>query len=81
MTLINRVINFLLFYSVILATISIAYAGFLMLSSGGNSSKVEEAKSIFTKVIFGFIFAFLAWVIVHFILTTLGVTGAFNSLL
>lgn len=73
MFLINRVINFLLYFALILATFTLVYAGFLMLTSGGNTGKVDQAKEMFGKVVVGFLFAFFAWTIVHFILKSLGV--------
>lgn len=80
MTLINRVIDFLLYFAVILATISFVYAGFLLITSGGNEASLKKAKDIFWKVILGFIFAFLAWTIVHFILVSLGVNSDYTLL-
>lgn len=65
--LINRGINLLFYLAVIFATFALIYAGFLLLTSGGNASKAEEAKKIFFKVVVGFLWIFTAWLIVHFI--------------
>jgi hypothetical protein len=76
MTLINRLINFILFsLAVPLAAIMFAYAGILLLTSGGNSSQKEKAKKVFTGVAIGLVIAAAAWLIVHVILSILGYSG------
>ena len=71
MTLINRVINFILYVSIPLAAISFSYAGYLYLSAAGNTSKIEEAHKIFGKVLIGFVFILSAWLIVYAITNSL----------
>lgn len=78
--LVNRVINLLLYFALTLAVISFMYAGFLLLFSGGNESKLSDAKSIFWKVLTGIIIAFLAWTIVHFVLGLFGVSDGYSLL-
>ncbi|MBU0611821.1 hypothetical protein KKA39_02210 [Patescibacteria group bacterium] len=71
--LINNVIQFILFrMAVPIAAIMFAYAGILLLFSGGDTSKRSKAKSIFTNVAIGLIIAIAAWLIVETILTLLG---------
>jgi hypothetical protein len=73
-TLINNVIKFLLFtIATPLAAIAIAYAGFLLITSGGSSEKVTKAKTIATNLVIGYVIALAAWLIVHTIFTTLKV--------
>lgn len=64
---INRIITFLFYFAVIVGTLALIYAGFLLLTSGGNSSKAEEAKKVFYKVVVGFIWILVAFLIVQFI--------------
>ena len=81
MALINKVIHFILFDMVVpIAAIMFAYAGFLLLTSGGETSKRQKAKKIFLNVALGFIIAVGAWLIVHTILTILDydTTGTWN---
>ncbi len=47
-----------------LAALIVAFAGFKMLTAGGNSGKVSEAKSMMTNVVIGFIILLAAWIIV-----------------
>ena len=69
------VIQFLINYSfviaTILATVSIAYAGWLYLTSNGNPGQVSKAHAIFFKVIQGFLVLAAAYLLVKFILNTI----------
>lgn len=82
MALVNKVINFVLFKMVIpLAAIMFAYAGFLMVTAGGEAAHArQEAKSIFTNVVIGLVFAVAAWLIISTILAILGYDGSWIGL-
>lgn len=85
MALVNRVIKFILFDMVIpIAAIMFAYAGFLMVSAGGEvASARTKAKAIFTDVLIGLIIAVAAFLIVRTVLSILGYNGSwigFNPL-
>lgn len=72
-TLVNKVIDFLLFtLAMPLAAILFAYGGFLFLTSGGSEDKITKAKQIFKNVLFGFVIALSAWLIVKAIFFGLG---------
>jgi hypothetical protein len=76
MATVNRVINFLIFYVAFpLVAIVVAWAGVLLLTSGGNTAAKSQAKSMIGKVVIGLIVALLAWAIIKLILVTLGYTG------
>ncbi len=76
MTLIDTVIKFILFnMAVPIAAIMFAYAGFLMVTSGGSTESRTKAKSIFTNAALGLIFAAAAWLIIKTILLILGYKG------
>lgn len=71
--LIRNVVKFLIFYlAVPLAAISFAVAGVMILTSGGNTGQVEQAKEIFWNVLIGLIVALAAWLVVNAILIGLG---------
>lgn len=78
MTLVNNVITFILEYMVIpIAAIMFFYAGFLMITAGGEAAGARtKAKSIFTNAVIGLIIAVAAWLIVRTILSILGYQGA-----
>lgn len=61
----QNIIQFLLVLAIPVAAISFAWAGFLYLSSAGDTSKIKQAKEIFWKVLWGFIFILTAWFIVY----------------
>lgn len=76
MVLINRVIDFALFYlATPLAAVIFAYAGFLLITSGGSQEKMTKAKHILGNVLIGYVIALAAWLIVNTILNTLGFVG------
>ncbi|PJC49310.1 hypothetical protein CO033_02135, partial [Candidatus Nomurabacteria bacterium CG_4_9_14_0_2_um_filter_32_10] len=71
--LINKVINFIIVGLVIpIAAIMFAYAGFELLTSGGETSKREKAKSIFLNVAIGLIVVVAAFLIVQTVLSIAG---------
>ncbi len=81
MLLVKNIIEFLLFViATPLAALIISYAGFLMITAGGNSEKVTKAKSIIKNIVFGYIVALAAWIIVSTIFSTLGVNKCVNWL-
>lgn len=70
-TLVNVLIHDMVVLSTFLATGVIAYAGFLLLKSGGDPGAMTKAREIFRKVIFGYLWILAAWVIVYTITHTL----------
>ncbi|MFA6273175.1 MAG: putative Ig domain-containing protein [Candidatus Paceibacterota bacterium] len=67
----NNIIDFLIYLSVLIAVAMFAYAGFLYLTSVGDTGKMKEAHTIFTNAAYGFIFVLAAWLIVTLILSAL----------
>jgi type IV secretory pathway VirB2 component (pilin) len=78
MNQIDKIIKLLLYVAVLLAIISFVYAGFKMIFSGGNEEAVKLAKHIFINVVVGLVLVYGAWIIVHFIVTTLGVNKGYS---
>ncbi|MBP6912280.1 MAG: hypothetical protein KBB88_03730 [Candidatus Pacebacteria bacterium] len=74
MEMLNGIISFLLFdLAMPLAALMFAYAGFLYLTSGVKPEQREKAKKLIGNIITGLVLALAAWLIVHTILTSLGV--------
>ncbi len=69
--LVGQLINAMVIISTFLATGAFAYAGIKLLTSGGNESAMTEAKSIFTKVLIGYLWILFAWLIVYTIISVL----------
>ena len=74
MSLVNRVIHFVLFDMVVpIAAIMFIYAGFLMVTAGGEAAGARtKAKSIFTNAVLGLIIAVAAFLIIRTVLSILG---------
>lgn len=77
-TLINTIINFLVYISASLAAIAFAYAGFLYMTAFGQSGKIEQAHGIFTKTLTGIFFVLCGYLLVALILKSLGVDANFS---
>jgi hypothetical protein len=74
--LINNVVDFLIvFIAFPFVAIVVAWAGILLLTSGGNSSAKEKSKKMIWHVVIGLILALLSWGIIKIILMTLGYQG------
>lgn len=71
-TLVQNLITDLIFLSTIFATAAFAFAGFKLLTSGGSEKAAEEAKEIFKKVGWGYLWILVAWLLVYTITSLLG---------
>lgn len=58
-------IHDLVILSTFLAVIVFMYAGFKLLTSGGDEGALKGAKKMFTKVGIGYLWILAAWVIVY----------------
>ena len=70
-TVAQHLIQDLVILSTLLATAVFAYAGFKLLTSGGDPGALKEAKGILFKVIIGYLWILSAWLIVYTITTAL----------
>ena len=75
--LIENVIKFMILKLALpIAAIMFTYAGFLMVTGGGEAASARtKAKGIFFNAIIGLVLAAAAWLIVKAILSILGYTG------
>lgn len=78
LALINKTIDFLVFISASLSAMAFAYAGFLYMTAFGQSGKIEQAKGIINKTLIGLFFVLCGYLLVGFILKSLGVIDAFS---
>ena len=67
----QNLITDLIILSTFLATAAFAYAGIILLTSGGSEAKKDQAKTIFTKVLIGYLWILGAWLLVYTITTVL----------
>jgi len=79
----QNLITNLIILSTLFATAAFAFAGFKLLTSGGNEKAKDEAKDIFKKVGWGFLWILVAWLLVYTITSLLdtgfSLLGAPNS--
>ncbi len=81
MGLINNVIDFLIFViAPVLVALILVYAGFQLITSGGNSESRSKAKKMIMHAIFGFIIALAAWLIIHTIFSIVNADPCLNWL-
>lgn len=74
----NKIINFLLEASVIIAMLLFTYAGFQLAFSGGDTGAMSKAKAIFWSALKGLVIALAAWLIIETILRVLLKEGGFS---
>lgn len=67
-----NVVDFMMYkISIPLAALAFSYAGFLLLTSGGDTGKMKKAKTIFTNVAFGFAIVLGAYLFIYTITNSL----------
>lgn len=69
----QNILNFLVVFSAVAATVMFIYAGFLYLTAMGDENKIKDAHKIFWNVGLGFIFVLGAFLIIKLIKDTFGV--------
>lgn len=75
MELVNNLVEWLIVMLSIVAVIGLVIAGFRLVTSGGNTSAWEGAKSMFTSVVVGIIIVLAAWLMVDTVLRMLTGSG------
>lgn len=76
----QAVITNLILLSTLLAVVAFIYAGTLLLTSGGNPSKKDEAKRVLMSVLKGYLWILVAWLLVYTI-TSAVLKTEFNFIL
>jgi hypothetical protein len=66
--LIQNIITFMIGIAIPVAVALFAYAGFLYFTSGTRLENIDTAKRIFKNVLFGFLMALTAWLVVNTVL-------------
>lgn len=80
-SVIQGLLNMILFIIVIAAVVYISLAGLKYISSQGDAGKAKEAQAAITNAVIGLVVAFAAYFIVIFVLGRLGVdSNQFNSI-
>lgn len=74
--LVNNLMLFIIGLLGLLAVIVLMYAGFVMVTSRGNSGVIQQAKGYFANLLIGAAIMFAAYLIVNTVLTILLVSGS-----
>lgn len=76
---IQNLLSFLIKFGTIIAVLLFTYAGGILVFSGGNSSKKDEAKKIFWNTAIGFIIILSAWLIVASVLKAFNLNARIDT--
>lgn len=77
-TLAQNVLNFGIFMAVVLSAFLFAYAGWNMITAGGNSEVYAKGKRVFGNVLIGLIIILAGWIVIDTLMKTFtgnGLTG------
>jgi hypothetical protein len=77
-SLVDSVISWLVLILGTIAAIVIVYAGAKLVTSGGNQRAMEDAKSMITNIIIGYIIVLAGWLIIDFVMKSLIDEGEFG---
>ncbi len=75
----QNVLNFGIFFAVVISAFLFAYAGWNMLTAGGNTEVYQKGKRVFGNVLIGLIIILAGWIVVDTLMKTFtpgGLTGA-----
>lgn len=79
LTLLSQgIINFAVYFSVIVATLLFVYAGFLYITAQGSPAQVSKATGVFKSVLIGMIIVLASWLIVDIIMKTFLNEGSYG---
>lgn len=80
--LVKKIIDFILFQIVPpLAVLWFAYAGFTIVTAGGNPSKVKAGRDMITYAFLGLVLVYAAWALVFWFVSFIGGESSGNWLL
>lgn len=69
-TLVRTVLTWLLGFAIVVAVIVIIVAGYMYITAAGDENKIKKATTTLTWAIIGLIVAFVALLLVRFVMTT-----------
>lgn len=78
-TLAQNIMNFLVYIAVFVAVLLFVYAGFKLITSGGNQAALTQAKGIFTSVVIGLVITLGSWLIVDTVMKTFYKGGSVDA--
>lgn len=79
--LIDNVLRWIFIFANFIVAIMFMYAGFLLMTAAGNQSQIQKAKTVFRRVLIGFIILFAAVLIVTQLLKVIGANTFFQGII
>lgn len=78
---VQNIIEFIILMMVLIAVLILAYAGFKLVTSAGNTGALEDGKKLATNVVIGIVIVLAAWTIVDTVIKALagGDLGVWNQ--
>jgi hypothetical protein len=80
-TLIMDILKLVFIFAGFIVAIMFMYAGFLLITSAGDTSKIQKARDIFRRVVIGFLIMFLSYILVKQLLKNIGAVDFFKNLI
>lgn len=77
--LVLNIINFLLSWAWLIATLMIVWAGWGMINAGGNDEAISAAKTTLTNAIIGFALILMSFVLLNFVVSMVTGEGTFGT--
>ena len=74
-----NIINFLLSWAWLVATLMIVWAGWGMVNAGGNEEEVSKAKTTLSNAIIGFFLIMVSFVLLNFVVSLVTGEGTFTT--
>ncbi len=74
----NNIIGWLVLILGTIAAIVIVYAGVKLVTSAGNQGAMEDAKSLITNIIIGYVIVLAGWLIIDYVMKVLVDEGSFG---
>jgi hypothetical protein len=75
----QNVLNTAIFMAVVLSAILFAYAGFKLLTAGGNTEVYAQGKKVFGNVLIGLIIILAGWIVIDTLMKSFTGTGLTGS--
>lgn len=66
----QNILNYSIFLAVVLSAFLFAYAGWSMLTAGGNTEVYQKGKRVFANVLIGLIIILAGWIVIDTLLRT-----------
>lgn len=78
---IQKTLEWVFMFATFIVVIMFMYAGFLLITAGGDTNQIQKAKTVFKRVVIGFIIMFVAVLSVRQLLVYIGANEFFQGII